>query len=495
MARRHFKFSSLIALLLFLYTVYVCYSIISLPNLSVVSGQDTKVVYVVKESDKTATDTNNAAAPPPPPVLTGQKSWDSASPMLEGGGQAFLKQNVFRKPFRVIFTCDWDYYIHCVSRWFFHIEEGMRDLDGVHTELWGPGWPGWRLNESYEENIERKYKAEGGLSGFDFIFRLYFYYNKTYEALYGWNYGEDTQNTEFRTNPVTKRVSDLVSPPIAIWYHECVAFERLPTPNKTLVFMCPPINANLIFYAYANHMAYYPHLSVGRLMWHQPLVAHMPLMTDNNVERERPIDVLIIGAIGKEWYYLRPKYVRLAKRRKLPGNVVHYKHPPYYLPEADDSTEPRLANEEARKFAQMLRDAKIVLTDSSRRKYAVRKYAEIAAAGALIIGDIPGEREEEFRKYVVELTWNATDNDIIKTVSWWLSHKEERIKRARIGQEIATKKYTTKAAAESMVHAMKSYLAGQRGMVFPHPFSPVNYFLTKKPNCDDEDPQLNRKTH
>lgn len=420
------------------------------------------------------------------------------SPMLEGGGQSFLKQSTFRKPFRVIFTCDWNYYIRCVSRWFFHIEEGMGALDGVETELWGPGWPGWRLNESYEENIERRYKSRGGLAGFDFIFRLYFYYNTTYEQLYGWKYGLDAENAEFRTNPVTKRVErpDLVSPPIAIWYHECVAFERLPNANQSQVFMCPPINANLIFYAYANHMAYYPHLGVDRLMWHQPLVAHMPLLEDDNdVERERPIDVLIVGAIGKEWYYLRPKYVRLAKRHKLPGKVVHYKHPPYYLPEGDNSTEPKLANEEAKKFAQMLKDAKIVLTDSSRRKYAVRKYAEIAAAGALIIGDIPGEREDEFRKYVVELTWNATDADIVNTVDWWLTHDEERIKRARIGQEIATKKYTTKVAAENMVHAMKSYLAGQRGMVFPHKFSPVNYFLTKKPNCDDDDPKLNRKTY
>ena len=210
----------------------------------------------------------------------------------------------------------------------------------------------------------------------------------------------------------------------------------------------------------------------------------MPLMeNDNEPTRERTIDVLIIGAVGNQWYELRPKYVKLSKKGMLPGNVVHYKHPPYYLPQNRDSDRPVLAEEESVKYTRMLRNSKIVLTDSSRRKYAVRKYSEIAAAGALIVGDIPGEREEEFRKYVVELNSNSTDSQIIETVRWWLDHEKERIERASIGRSIAVSKYTTKVASSNMVTAMKSFISGQRGMVFPHKFSPVNHFLPKRPGC------------
>eukprot|EP00727_Mastigamoeba_balamuthi_P000006 m51a1_g10001 hypothetical protein (437) ;mRNA; r:76748-78238 len=373
------------------------------------------------------------------------------------------------RPFRVLFTCDWDYYITCVSRWFIHLYEQMAETPGVEARLWGPGFPGWDHSRPLLDNV-RAGGMGGGAFEPDFVFRLHFYHNRTYAERYRIGSAD-----EFGARSAG-------DPPVALWYHECVAFEKLPTASRELVFECPPLNADVMFFAYANHMAYYPHLAPGRLLVHQPLVAHAKMLANSDPASERQIDVLLVGAIGKQWYELRPKYHRLIKRGLMPGKAKWYKHPPYYLPETGSA--PSLADAEARKFVELLEDAKIVLTDSSKRKYAVRKYMEIAAAGALIIGDIPGEREEEFRRFVVELQPNSTDDEIVSTVRWWLEHKEERLRRAAIGQKIVLEHYTTRHAAANVLDAMRRYKSGDRGMVFPHPFEPVNYFLPKKPGCE-----------
>ncbi len=66
---------------------------------------------------------------------------------------------------------------------------------------------------------------------------------------------------------------------------------------------------------------------------------------------------------------------------------------------------------------------------SSRRNYALRKYHEAAMAGALLIGNVPNERQEEFREYMAEINLEDSNQTIASTIQWWLDHEEERIKR------------------------------------------------------------------
>lgn len=83
-------------------------------------------------------------------------------------------------------------------------------------------------------------------------------------------------------------------------------------------------------------------------------------------------------------------------------------------------------------------------------------------AGALLLGNVPNERQEEFREYMVEINLNDSNESISSTIQWWINHEEERIRRylhwpiinqssnnipycnsrATIGQMIACKKYT-----------------------------------------------------
>lgn len=100
-----------------------------------------------------------------------------------------------------------------------------------------------------------------------------------------------------------------------------------------------------------------------------------------------------------------------------------------------------------------------------------------------MIGDIPNEREEEFRSFVVEVHATDTDEELLGTVRWWLEHSAEREARARAGQKLVLSRYTTSHAAQEMIHAMKQYISGARGLVFPHPFSPIDHFLPGTRAC------------
>jgi hypothetical protein len=115
--------------------------------------------------------------------------------------------------------------------------------------------------------------------------------------------------------------------------------------------------------------------------------------------------------------------------------------------------------------------AKIVVTDSSRYGYSVGKYAEIPTAGALVLGDIPHDRDTFFKKFVVELTPNTTRLEAIETINYWLTHEKERIERARLGQFLTLTHFTNDHSLDLILEAYDRLMSGQRGSWWPYPFS------------------------
>eukprot|EP00727_Mastigamoeba_balamuthi_P008535 m51a1_g4303 hypothetical protein (556) ;mRNA; r:18153-19943 len=408
-----------------------------------------------------------------------------------------------RRPFRVLFVSEVDVYIarlvpppppsrprppHSIdlmlaassmSRWFFHLFAAMRSMPGVEAHLWGPGFAGYDDSRTVSANAARRW----GRGYFDFY----------------------VNNTVHRNTARAWAGNGPDAPPVAVWHHECVLFERLPTRETARVFTCSHRDVDVVFHAYANHMAYYAESAAAaphpRLLWHLPHAAHTPLFRlPSAPHSSRPIDVLIVGNIWSV-YPLRVKFLKLYDERRLPGKVYRLVHPGYWLDAgpngtstpgtqaAQDSAALR-AEEQTSAYVQALQSAKVVLVCSSKRRYAVRKYVEAAAAGALVIGDIPGEREEEFRSYVVEVKPTDTEDSIIRTVRWWLDHGSEREQRAAAGQKIALARYTTMHAAETAVGVMQSYVLGRRGLVFPHAYEIPDLFLPLTRPCSRSLQQL-----
>lgn len=136
-------------------------------------------------------------------------------------------------------------------------------------------------------------------------------------------------------------------------------------------------------------------------------------------------------------------------------------------------------------YVSQLKRAKIVYMCSSIRKFALKKYVEAALAGTLIVGDIPAERQDEFREYVVEVDLEDDVNTVSDRINYWLTHSEERIKRARIGQEINLKYYTYDSFVENLYQHWMAYRNGVRGMILPHSFQLI------KPWCFPDSKKFN----
>jgi len=362
-----------------------------------------------------------------------------------------------RSTMRILFYADILAYYTNMNRWWFDFVEAFMNRSDVYAVLWGPGFKDYDLKLSLCANVHKQW---GDPQYFDFF----------------WANTDPKEKTRRKTPGISNCSR---TTPVIKWFHECVRGDLLPASDTNRIFNCYLAPFNISFHMYANSMAYYTHEGTNNLLWHLPHVAHVPDFPQPTPPHEnRSVDVLLIGNIRSE-YPLRMRFLELYKAGRLPGVVKHVQHPGYWLRIVENNT--RAVKEQVARYSQALMDAKIVILCSTVRKTAVRKYAEVAVAGALVIADIPGEREEEFRSWVVEVQVNDTDETLIDTVKWWLDHPVERAARARKGQILNLEKYTTANATQTALVAMKEFLNGRRGLVFPYPFSRVDHFMPKAP--------------
>jgi len=101
-------------------------------------------------------------------------------------------------------------------------------------------------------------------------------------------------------------------------------------------------------------------------------------------------------------------------------------------------------------------------------KYQVKKYAEAAMSGTLLIGNTPSGLESQWGQVVVNVEGMSNQN-IKQTLRYWLYNKEERLKRARVGYDFVHKYLTSKHQVRRMVGAVHRYRKGERGLSFPFP--------------------------
>jgi hypothetical protein len=109
--------------------------------------------------------------------------------------------------------------------------------------------------------------------------------------------------------------------------------------------------------------------------------------------------------------------------------------------------------------------------DSARYGHAFSKYSEVALSGCLIIGDIPAEREEEFRRYVAEISMNMTDDQILSIINYWIKHDHEREEKIAVGQRIVLNSYTWDHSIDLSLQAVLKYRRGEFGIYHNYPYS------------------------
>ncbi len=236
------------------------------------------------------------------------------------------------------------------------------------------------------------------------------------------------------------------------------------------------VGASLMAKAYAHELIQPQNqlLHAQGLYFHLPKTAAAEYLYHDavNTESARDIDVLTVGAMSASVYPLRTRIAHIvaSSAEKSGINHYHYEHPGYWEIRNSNTT---LADtvKQFQAYASILKRAKIVITDSSRFLYGVGKYAEIPAAGALVIADLPTERQEDLRQFVVPVHMDMSDDDIWTIIVTWLHNREARIARAAVGQRITLKKYTNDHSIDVILEAYVRLKQGLYGIWFPYEFS------------------------
>ena len=221
--------------------------------------------------------------------------------------------------------------------------------------------------------------------------------------------------------------------------------------------------------AYSSTAAATAALHQHRVIVHTPQPANSKLFYKNAAgtpatHHPRPVNVLLTGCTegvvmfgdytyntgethesnaAKTWIYpLRRRLATIVQSGLIVGAKFR-KHPGYGRSggaasdsKRDFKSTRRKRERQLTEYAAELQSAKIVFVTRSHRDYALRKYTEAAFAGALLVGDIPTERVSLFRRFVVEIKIEMSDQTIVDRVLWWLSHAKERRERAQLGQQL-----------------------------------------------------------
>ena len=77
--------------------------------------------------------------------------------------------------------------------------------------------------------------------------------------------------------------------------------------------------------------------------------------------------------------------------------------------------------------------------------------------GTVIAGDIPGEDQENFKKFVIEINMKMSDEEIINKLCYYLDNSEKLHTLKEIGLEWS-KNYTQEKYAERFINATTDYL-------------------------------------
>jgi hypothetical protein len=166
-------------------------------------------------------------------------------------------------------------------------------------------------------------------------------------------------------------------------------------------------------------------------------------------------DILLVGALGArtklgQHYPLRDRMANILK--KIPNKYKVGIHPRPHGRQTDAWT-----NKYAKTFSTAINDTKICITDSGAPNSRFGKYIEIPMCGTVIAGDIPGEDQENFKKFIIEINMTMSDEEIINKLVYYLENEEKLRILKDIGLEWS-KVYTQEKYAERFIFAAIDFI-------------------------------------
>ena len=182
-----------------------------------------------------------------------------------------------------------------------------------------------------------------------------------------------------------------------------------------------------------------------------PHSAEKTIFKDYGLKKQ--IDLLLVGSIYYEsllgnHYPLRERAANILNKMADKYKCGIYPHPGGIHHDAHTS-------KYAIEFAKAINSAKICITCSGAPRSRFGKYIEIPMCGTAIAADMPGEQQEEFSKFLIEIDMSMCDDEIIDKLSFYLDNNEERNKKIEKGLKYASQ-YTQEEYAKRFVNGVKN---------------------------------------
>lgn len=322
----------------------------------------------------------------------------------------------------ILYLCDKNTYDTKMSRVRFHGMRAVGKRQDVNLVWSGPGWKGYNKNKSVNKNIDNLYKGRKP----DLVV--------AYKPL----------------NLVKFREVDI---PKCIRYNEMYDVDWT---NKEIL----DSRSNLIICHHENDMNYYKKSYFMKRIDHNLRFYNIPHAAEQIIYRDygmpKKYDILLAGAVFTksllgDHYPLRIRLAKdilpkLSKRYKC--NIL--KHPGGNLYNA-------ASDQNSFFYAQQLSLAKICVTCSGQPRSRFGKYIEIPMCGTALAADLPGEQQDQFKEFMIEIDMSMTDEEIINKLSYYLDNEEELNKITNKGMEYA-KNHTQEKYAESFVNIVREFL-------------------------------------
>jgi glycosyltransferase involved in cell wall biosynthesis len=209
-------------------------------------------------------------------------------------------------------------------------------------------------------------------------------------------------------------------------------------------------NSNLIVCHHKNDWEKYVELYKNKINRHIIyLLHHANPEIFYNQYLDKNIDILIAGVIKERNYPLKYRISQLVKKYLQQYRVHILQHPGYNI---DDAYTDKIQKE----FAYYINRSKLVISCTSSYNYRLGKYVEIPMCGGVIVGDIPYEEQDDFRKFIVEVNMEMQDAEIVDKIKMVLENRELLLRYSLIGEAWA-QKYTTKKYVNELYNQLVSY--------------------------------------
>ncbi len=231
---------------------------------------------------------------------------------------------------------------------------------------------------------------------------------------------------------------------------------------------------DIAFYTSCNEL--YQDTLANFPSWKESVIAHYTQVGDvrciENVNKDGNIKVLLTGSIcSSDIYSFRKRLYTLLENNNIKDIHIR-KHPGYLLEGISDEDiinkkiDFDLQDKQYEDYINQLKNSDIVICTSMKNGAQTTKYFEAALAGALIIGDIPSDEEDIFNEFVVKISDEQTDEEILNVINYWINNKEERIKRALTGQNIVKNKYTWDVYSNKLINCYNMWVNKKYGVIF-----------------------------